>query len=515
MTMTTPPPDVNTPFVPMVGDDAPSNVTLQAQVAALTQQVAQLRQEVDDLHNEKSDLEMLLEMTTEHSDNMEEELYNKVEATLRESEKRFRLIAETMPIPIIVSRRDDSEIIYANAPVGPLFGCHSDSVPGRKLYEFFANCDDLGRMVAIVDEHGQISNYEMQGKQLDNTPFWVEVSGQPLEFNDEPCLLTALYNVTERKQAEEERLRLTANLETALNHQVMLTTAYSRFVPQEILEFLGKESIVEVHLGDQIQQEMTVLFSDIRSFTSISEHMTPEENFAFLNSYLSRVSPIIRENHGFIDKYIGDAIMALFPGQSFPGQADHAIHAAVRMQQAVTEYNRCCAEYGTPPISIGIGLHTGSVMLGTVGEAERMEGTVISDAVNLASRLEGLTKMYGASIVVSDRTLFSLEHVLQYRFRFLDKVKVKGKREPVSVFEILDGNAEEDIALKLKTQTFFEKGLLHYHSQEFEQAVSHFSRVVEIDPDDCAAQLYLKRANHFIEYGVPVDWEGIELLTEK
>jgi adenylate cyclase len=511
----TPAPELNTSFASLVGDSAASDMSLQAQVAALTQQVAQLRQEIDDLYNEKTDLEMLLEMTTEHSDNMEEELYNKVETTLRESEKRFRLIAETMPIPIIVSRRANSEIVYANAPVGPLLGCNSDTVPGRKLSEFFADCAVLNHINALLDQHDQVRNYEVQGKQLDAKPFWVEISGQPLEFNDEPCLLTALYDVTERKRAEEERQKLTANLEKALNEQVMLTTAYSRFVPQEILQFLGKESIVEVHLGDQIQQEMTVLFSDIRSFTSISEHMSPEENFAFLNSYLSRVSPIIREYHGFIDKYIGDAIMALFPGQAFPGQSDHAIHAAVRMQQAVTEYNRCCADYGTPPISIGIGLHTGSVMLGTVGEAERMEGTVISDAVNLASRLEGLTKMYGASIVVSDRTLFSLEHVLQYRFRFLDKVKVKGKREPVSVFEILDGNPEEEIALKLKTQTFFEKGLLHYHSQEFEESVSHFSRVIEVDPDDRAAQLYLKRANHYIEYGVPVDWEGIELLTDK
>ncbi len=289
-----------------------------------------------------------------------------------------------------------------------------------------------------------------------------------------------------------------------------INSAYGRFVPREFLNFLDRESIIDVKLGDQIQKEMTVLFSDIRSFTSLSEQMTPQENFNFLNGYLRQVSPVIRQHNGFIDKYIGDAIMALFPKQP-----NDAIQAAIAMQQKVAIYNVKRQSQGRKPISIGVGLHTGSVMLGTVGETERMEGTVISDVVNLAARLEGLTKLYGVAIVVSERTLFALDRPNQYKFRFLDKVIVKGKKEPVSVFEILDGNTPEIISLGLKTQADFERGLLHYYSEELPEAKKYFENVLVVSPEDKAAQIYLRRVNHFIEYGVPIDWEGIEALTEK
>lgn len=307
-----------------------------------------------------------------------------------------------------------------------------------------------------------------------------------------------------------ENARLYKNLKASLDAQVKLTNAYSRFVPREILQFLGKESITEVVLGDQIQQEMTVLFSDIRAFTSLSEQMTPQENFDFINAYLGRVSPIIREHNGFIDKYIGDAIMALFPGK-----ADDAIVAAIKMQHEVECYNAERIQDGYQPIRIGVGLHTGNVMLGTVGEEERMEGTVISDTVNLASRLEGLTKLYGAAIIVSESTLFKCDHPNKYTFCFMDQVKVKGKKDPVSVFEILDGHTAEVLDMKLKTRPDFEQGLFYYHSQEFEKAIEYFKKVLEDDSDDKAAYLYIQRATSFIEYGVPVDWEGIAALTDK
>jgi class 3 adenylate cyclase len=293
-------------------------------------------------------------------------------------------------------------------------------------------------------------------------------------------------------------------------HQLELTRAYSRFVPREILYFLRKTSITEVKLGDQTQRDMTVLFTDIRSFTSLSEQMTPQENFNFINAYLSRVSPIIREYNGYIDKYMGDAIMALFPQQS-----DDAVQAAIAMQHAVAKYNLERINAGYRPIRIGIGLHTGRVMLGAIGEAERMEATVISDAVNLAARLESLNKLYGGSIIISGEMMFSLDNPGQYTFRFLDKVKVKGKEEPVSIFEILDGDLPDRVALKLKAQDNFERGLLHYHSQEFVQAREQFQRALTINPHDQAAQLFLRRIEHFIEYGPPVDWEGVTELEEK
>jgi len=289
-----------------------------------------------------------------------------------------------------------------------------------------------------------------------------------------------------------------------------LNKASMRFVPQEFLHFLNKDNITEVQLGDQVEHEMTIMFSDIRSFTALSESMTAQENFNFVNAYLSQVSPIIRQHQGFIDKFMGDAVMALFPDQP-----DHGLIAAIAMQQAVSTFNQQLTHTNQPTVKIGIGLHTGQVILGTVGETERLQSTVISDAVNLAARLEGLTKLYGAAIVVSENTLFSLDKPNAYHFRFLDKVMVKGKQIPISVFEILDGNPAQVIELKLKTRTDFEKGLLHYHSQEFEQATTHFTNVLQFDPTDKAAHLYLCRTQDFIKYGVPVDWGGVEALSEK
>ena len=154
---------------------------------------------------------------------------------------------------------------------------------------------------------------------------------------------------------------------------------------------------MDIQLGDQMQKEMAILFSDIRSFTDLSEKLTPKENFNFLNSYLKRMSPAIQKNNGFIDKYIGDAIMALFPGD-----VEDAINAAVDMQKEIRIYNQHRLKLGYDPIKVGCGIHTGNLMLGIIGADDRMEGTVIADSVNVASRIEGLTKVYDASILISD-----------------------------------------------------------------------------------------------------------------
>src|ERR1700722_4014378 len=171
-----------------------------------------------------------------------------------------------------------------------------------------------------------------------------------------------------------------------------------RFVPHAFLAIMGKPSIVEVELGDNKRQNMTVLFSDIRSFTTLSEKMTPDENFAFINTYLAHMGPVIRTHNGFIDKYIGDAIMALFE------DADDALRAGLAMHAALEGFNEERRASGLEPIAIGIGLNTGSLMLGTIGEKNRMDGTVISDAVNLASRIESLTKEYHVGLLISQYT---------------------------------------------------------------------------------------------------------------
>ncbi len=289
-----------------------------------------------------------------------------------------------------------------------------------------------------------------------------------------------------------------------------LNAAYGRFVPHDFLNLLEKSSIIEVKLGDNQQKNMTVLFADIRSFTALSEQMTPPENFAFINTYLGKVSPAIRNNHGFIDKYIGDAVMALF--STCP---DDGVGAAIDMQKEVNIYNEERQENGLPPISIGIGLHVGNLMLGTIGERERMESTVIADAVNLASRLEGLTKVYGSGILVSDTIIHRLSDREKYKYRFVDRVKVKGTTTAVSVFEIYDTETDQSILLKQQTAEVFQEGLNFYYKQKFVAAQKTFQNILQINPEDKVAMLYFKRSRKYRMYGAPDGWAGVEALTEK
>ena len=266
-----------------------------------------------------------------------------------------------------------------------------------------------------------------------------------------------------------------------------LLAAYGRFVPHSFLDLLQKDSIIDLQLGDHIQQEMTVLFADIRSFTSLSETMTPKENFDFINAFLHRVSPVIRNHGGVIDKYIGDAVMALFPNSP-----DNAVAAAINMQHKVAEYNQQRIENGHKPIAIGVGLHTGNLILGTVGEAERMNSTVIADAVNLASRLEAATKYYGVGIVVSEQTATQLSESTAFKIRFLDKVQVKGKQKSIAIYQILDTTTEIVQIDLIQWQTAVDL----YFNQQLQQALVVFQTIAAHNPNDCVVQLYIERIAH-------------------
>jgi len=295
-----------------------------------------------------------------------------------------------------------------------------------------------------------------------------------------------------------------ANLYTNL---AALNQAYERFVPHEFLQFLERDSILDVQLGDQVLKRMTVMFADIRAFTALSERLSPKENFDFLNTYLKRVGPVIRQHCGFIDKYIGDAVMALFP-QS----ADDALTAAIALQQTVTDYNMERQLQGLPFIRIGVGLHTGNLMLGTVGEEERMESTVISDSVNLANRVEGLTKLYGNYITLTGDTLGDLVNPVRYQYRFLDRVRVRGRKNPVEIYDVFDGDDEQQRRLKAATRVTFEQGVCLYYGEQFHDAERVFQEVLQQNPHDQAAQLYIQRCQTYRDTGFPPGWDGVERL---
>ncbi len=289
-----------------------------------------------------------------------------------------------------------------------------------------------------------------------------------------------------------------------------LNDSFARFFPGEYLKFLRKDSVTEVQLGDYVSKMMAVMFSDIRSFTTMSETMTPRENFDFVNAYLKRVSPEIRNHYGIIVKFLGDGMMAVFPDG-----ADDAVAAGVAKQKRVQEYNQQRTARGNLPVQVGIGIHVGQMMLGMVGEANRIQGDAFSDNVNLTSRLEGLTKFYGVAMIISGQTLEHLSNPDRYQIRFLDRAIVKGRNEAISVYEVLDAEVEEVRSLKLKTQPDFDRGVQCYRDRDINDAKLCFEQVLAIHPADKTAKLYLERVESLIEQGIPDDWSEAWVFIDK
>ncbi len=287
-----------------------------------------------------------------------------------------------------------------------------------------------------------------------------------------------------------------------------LNEAYFQFVPERFLEILGRDHIEEVRLGDQIQREMTLLFSDIRSFTSLSERMTPEESFRFINTYLGAMEPAITSNEGFIDKYIGDAIMAIFDASP-----DASIQAGLAMRRSLEELNRDREQSGDFRIDIGIGIHTGNLMLGLVGSAQRMDGTVISDAVNLASRLEGLTKAFGCRMIASSDTIERTSNPDRWAKRELGRVLVSGRADPVGIAEILDLYDETDAA-KAERSHEFAAALQAYQSAQFEMAAEQFQDLAGTTSGDGPALYFAARAGEKQQAQIE-EWDGIEEFRNK
>jgi len=316
--------------------------------------------------------------------------------------------------------------------------------------------------------------------------------------NDEIGELTAGYN------------QMSSELNNYISRISRMNEAYYRFVPREFLEELGKKDISQVELGDQVQREMTILFTDIRGFTELSEDMTPKDTFDFINQYLGIMEPIITNNNGFIDKYIGDSIMALFSKD-----ADDALIATLEMRRVLVDFNEIRESEGRSPIEFGTGIHTGNLMLGIVGGYGRMDGTVVSDSVNLASRLEGITKHYGAAAIISEDTLIKLKNPTMFNYRLLDIAKVKGKKKAVYIFELIDAENEPARSKKIETKPHFVKAVEYYKQQAFEDALSLFQEVEKIHPTDKAALLYIKRCQNIIKNGTPEDWNNIEIFKFK
>lgn len=316
-----------------------------------------------------------------------------------------------------------------------------------------------------------------------------------------------------RKHLREFTVRLRTAKPDAKETAVieLYSNASGKFVPREFLKYLGRDTIADVRLGDQVARDMTVFFSDIRDFTAMSESMTPSENFAFLNSYLKRATPIIRANHGFIDKYIGDAIMALFPSEPHD-----ALKAAVELQKALVTYNQGRRNAGYDPVRIGIGLHRGELILGTIGEEERMQTTVISDAVNLASRIEGLTKVFGVSLLVSKSVVDKLPAEHPFHLRHLGGVKAKGKTRSVEIYECFDNDPIELREHKINSMDLFNNAVAEFRKGLFLSAGRSFSRVAALNAHDTVAAHFRDSCTLSVMRDRPgAEWDGAEKIEIK
>ena len=286
---------------------------------------------------------------------------------------------------------------------------------------------------------------------------------------------------------------------------------FSQYLSPGVIALIEKDPQKYIRPGGEVQ-DLTVMFSDIRDFTSLSEGLTPDDLVHLLNQYLSAMTDILFRNLGTLDKYIGDAIMA-FWGSPFP-QKDHAHSAclcALEMIAALEDLNRKWAKEGRRPISIGIGLNTGPVNVGNMGSDKRLAWTVMGDNVNLASRLEGMTKQYRSRVIISEGTYGQVAH--QFVAREVDRIRVKGKKQPVVIYELLAPISERQTHATLLAQ--YNAALDVYRSQNWHEAAGKFGELLAAYPDDGPTQVLLQRCLEFIEEPPDPDWDGVYVMKSK
>ena len=292
-----------------------------------------------------------------------------------------------------------------------------------------------------------------------------------------------------------------------------LRKAFSSYVSPDVVDDILRDSD-KLKLGGE-SKKVTLLFSDIRGFTSLSESISPEMLVSVLNEYLSPMTQIVMEERGTLDKYIGDAVMAIFGAPlDVPDHAMRACQAALSMLKKLEEINDEWRKRNFPAISIGIGINTGTAIVGNMGAHIRFDYTAIGDSVNLASRLEGLNKLYGTEIIISKSTLENLNSSeTPFLLRELDLVQVKGKEEPIPIFEIVNTFSGDTN----KTDLFgmFTEALNTYREGKFLAAKEKFAEILRIFPNDTPSVLYKERCQEYILHPPPLDWTGVYIAKEK
>ena len=313
-----------------------------------------------------------------------------------------------------------------------------------------------------------------------------------------------------------------------------LSEKFQLFVPEQLLGRIAPQGIESIQLGNVTEEELTILFCDIRGFTAIAESQEARETFEWLNAFFTEMNDCITSHGGFIDKYLGDAIMSVFDKPK--SHAMDAIEAAVAMQESLQKFNASRQKYNLEnPLNIGTGINTGIGMIGTLGSDRRMDSTVIGDVVNTASRLENLTKIYGCQIIVSENALVHAREFLNgisqnsnskeslllkcdlevgtqetiistsrataadsdlpsnnYYYRWIDRVTPRGKQQAIEIYEIWSASSP-DSEVKLLTQVLFDKGIQGWQSERYIAALGYFQQLIEQNPADTVVSFYINR----------------------
>ena len=289
-----------------------------------------------------------------------------------------------------------------------------------------------------------------------------------------------------------------------------LTRLFGKYVPPALVHEISTATD-EISLDGEIR-EMSVLFSDVRDFTHISEHMNPRELTQLINNFLTPITQVIHQQRGTIDKYMGDAVMAFWGAPlADPGHALHALSAAMDMVQQIEQLNPEFAARGWPQINIGIGINSGMMNVGNKGSEFRVDYTVLGDAVNLCSRLEGLTRVYAVDIIAGENTRNA---VPEFEFRELDRVRVKGKHEPVAIYEPLGPVEAIDKTAHQQLQQY-KRALEQYRARCWGDAEHAFASLAHDEPQSRIYQIYLQRIAHFRQQPPPDDWDGCYTHTSK
>ncbi|MGK5092558.1 adenylate/guanylate cyclase domain-containing protein [Deltaproteobacteria bacterium TL4] len=377
----------------------------------------------------------------------------------------------------------------------------------RQLYEIFPTESVLFCPLSFHGEAIGVINFGNSRKPFDLVES--DIVRIQLYVNQ---ISNAIYNAQQYEALKATKIQLAESAKITA-----MTRTFEKFVPKQFLNRIAQDGLDSIELGKGQSATITIMFSDIRSFTELSETMTAQDLMNFLNTYLQKMSDPIHQYGGFVDKFIGDAIMALFdfPDNSKAEETESALRAAIAMQEILKVYNQHRIECGYLPIVSGIGIHRGSVVIGTLGSQDRMDSTVIGDTVNIASRLEGLTKYYGSKILISYDTLCCLKSLDTFHYREMDWVLVKGKTEPLSIYEVYDMDSVEIRKQKRKSNRFISKGLYERHTRQWEQAINTFRKSLDIYPEDIAVHFHISQCEYFQKNPPAEDWNGASVFLSK